>query len=148
MRHTFISGVLVVATSVLGGAQTPTRYDRAAEKVFSGTIKAVVSFAAPDGNVGVHFDLKTADGIVSVHVAPAMFIGQQNFWFYADDRLEIVGTRITEDENAAVWAKAIHKGADLLVLRSDDGTPKWDPKLDGTDGCGVNHPPLQRATER
>jgi hypothetical protein len=147
MRLTFISA-MVVASSVLLPAGAATRYDRAAEKLFSGTIKAVVSYPAPDGSVGVHFDLRTADGIVSVHVAPAMYIGGQNFWFFADDKVEIIGTRVSEDENAAILAKAIHKGSEMLVLRRDDGTPRWTPAVDGTDGCGVEHPPLQRATEQ
>ena len=147
MMRIFIS-VLVLAWSVLLSAGAPPRYDRTAEKLFSGTIKAVVSYPAPDGTVGVHFDLTTADGIVSVHVAPAMYIGGQNFWFFADDRVEIIGTRVSEDENAAIWAKAIQKGSEMLVLRNDDGTPKWSPPIDGTDGCGVNHSPLPRATEQ
>ena len=54
MRLTFISA-MVVASSVLLPAGAATRYDRAAEKLFSGTIKAVVSYPAPDGSVGVHF---------------------------------------------------------------------------------------------
>lgn len=148
MFRTFISGVLVVAPAVMVAGQAPCRYDRASETTITGTIQAVVSYQAADGSVGVHFDLKTADGLISVHVAPAMYIGQQNFWFYADDRLEIVGTRVEKGGNAAVWAKAIQKGGELLVLRGADGVPKWTPAEDGIDGCGVNHLPLPRGTER
>lgn len=148
MFRNFISGVIMVATAAMVAAQTPCRYDRAAEKTISGTIKAVVSYPAPDGSVGVHFDLKTADGLISVHVGPAMYIGQQNFWFYADDQLEIVGTRVETDGNMAVWAKAVQKGNDMLVLRGADGLPKWKPSEDGIEGCGVNHLPLPRGTER
>jgi hypothetical protein len=146
MTRSLISGVLVIASSALLAAHDSTGYDRAGETVFSGTIQAVASFRAPDGRVGVHFDLKTADGLVSVHVGPATFIGNQNFSFFADDKVEVVGTRMFEDENTAIWAKAIQKGSTLLVLRDDDGTPKWNSG-DGTDGCGVNHAPLPRATE-
>jgi hypothetical protein len=143
----YISGVLIVATSALLAGQTTARYDRAAEKTIAGTIKAVASYPTPDGAVGVHLDLATADGLVSIHVGPAMYIGQQNFWFFADDRVEIVGARVPHDDNTPFWAKAIIKGSATLVLRNDDGTPRWAPATDGTDGCGVAHPPLQRATE-
>jgi len=147
MRRPFISGILVAAASVMLAAQAPARYDRAAEKTVTGTIKALVSYAAADGSVGVHFDLKTADGIVNVHVAPAAYIGQQNAYFMADDEVTIIGARMTADGTTAIWVKAIQKGSSMLVLRADNGTPKWTPATDGTDGCGVAHPPLPRGTE-
>ena len=132
-------------------AQSSTQsasYDRTAERAIAGTIHAVVTFEDAAGTVGVHLDLQTADGLVSVHVAPAMFIGQSNFWFFADDQVEIIGTRTMHDGNFAIWAKAIQKGATVLALRNADGTPKWASAAEGADGCGVNHSPLARGTER
>ncbi|HZP49013.1 MAG TPA: hypothetical protein VFB07_10785 [Vicinamibacterales bacterium] len=148
MRRHFISAVLVVAASALAAAQSGAKYDRATEKAFSGTVKTVVSFQAPDGSVGVHFDLKTDDGkIVSVHIAPAIYVGMQNFFFFAEDKVTIVGTRSTYDGNTFITAKSIQKGSDILVLRDDAGRPKWTGD-EGIDGCGVNHIPLPRNTER
>jgi len=144
-RH-FISAALVVAAVAWAGAQV--NYDRAAEKAYSGTIKTVVSFQAADGSVGVHFDLKTDDGkIVSVHVAPALYIGMQNFFFFADDRVEIIGAKMTADNNVFIEARTIQKGSTMLVLRDANGQPKWTGD-NGIDGCGVNHFPLPRNTER
>lgn len=148
MRHV-ISGVLIVSSAVWLGAQSGTKYDRAGEKTYTGTIKTVVSFQAADNSVGVHFDLKTDDGkIVSVHVAPALYVGMQNFFFFADDQVEIVGSRVTRDGNVAIWAKSIKKGGQVLTLRGDTDTGKWNGGDDGIDGCGVNHLPLPRLTER
>ena len=147
MHRHFISAVLLVAASAVLAAQAP--YDRAAEKVVTGTIKTVVSLPAADGSVGVHFDLKTDDGkIISVHVGPALYIGMQNFYFFADDRVEIIGTRVTYDENTFIEAKSIQKGSTMLVLRDDAGKPKWSGADNGIDGCGVNHIPIPRNTER
>ena len=147
MIRKFISGALVIVASAALAAQTSSRYDLAAAKTVSGTIKAVASYPAADGSVGVHLDLKTADGMVNVHVGPAMYIGQQNFWFFADDQIEIVGARVSDAGTTSIWPKAIVKGSAMLVLRNDDGTPKWTPGTDGADGCGVAHPALPRATE-
>jgi hypothetical protein len=148
MIRPFFNGAIVLSGAVLLGAQTGTRYDRASEKTYEGTIKAVASFPTADGSVGVHLDLQTSDGkIVSVHVAPAAYIGAQNFWFFADDTIQIIGSKLIADENVSIWAKAVQKGGDVLVLRNADGTPKWTGE-DGTDGCGVTHLPLPRATER
>jgi hypothetical protein len=138
--------MLIGLTGFLG-AQTPARYDRAAEKSLAGTIKAVVSYPASDGSYGVHFDLETATGMVNVHVGPAAFIGEQNFCFFAEDKVQIVGAKVTTDGRTAYWAKAVMNGANVLVLRNEDGTPKWTPGTDGTDGCGVAHHPLARTTE-
>jgi len=147
MRRPFISAMLVaVAASTLTAAQA--KYDLADEKPYSGTIKTVVSFQAPDGSVGVHFDLKTDDGkIVSVHVGPALYIGMQNFFFFADDKVEIIGARTTADGNTFIEARTIQKGGTMLVLRDETGKPKWTGD-EGIDGCGVNHIPLPRNTER
>ena len=153
MIRTLIAGGCLVAlslgTSTAAAQSGSIAYDPAAEITLSGTIQHAVSFAAPDGSVGVHFDFKTPTGIVNVHVAPAMFIGQQNFWFFADDRLEIVGVQALIDENNSFIARSITKDdGKTLTLRRADGTPVWSPAIDGADGCGVNHPALPRGTER
>lgn len=140
-----ISGVLVLSTSAMLAAQSPPRYDRTAERVISGTIKSVGSFPAADGSVGVHIDLKTADGLVDIRVGPAMFIGQNNFWFFADDPIVVIGA-VEPESDGAIWAKAVQKGSAVLALRNDVGAPKWKPATDGIDGCGVNHLPIQRTT--
>src|SRR5205085_11011381 len=109
--------------------------------------KALASYAAPDGSVGVHFDLKTPEGMISVHVAPALYIGQQNAFYMADDQIEIIGAPSTADGHTTFWAKAIIKGSSMLVVRDAEGTPRWTPATDGTDVCGVAHAPLPRSTE-
>ena len=125
-----------------------TPYEAPAEKAVTGIITSVMGLQTPDGSSGVHMDLKTADGLVSIHVAPAAFIGEENFWFSAGDQVSVIGARMTVNGNVAIWAKAIQKGSALLVLRNADGTPKWTPAIDGPDGCGVNHAALPRMTER
>jgi hypothetical protein len=127
-----------------GAAQSPAPADTPT----AGTVKAVATFQDASGTVGVHLDLQTAEGLVSVHIAPAMFIGQSNFSFLADDQIEVIGVRTSHDGNVAIWASAIKKGSTQLVLRSADGTPKWTPATDGTDGCGIDHPALPSGTER
>jgi hypothetical protein len=122
-------------------------YNAAEEVTISGTILHLVSFAAPDGSVGVHFDLKTPAGMVNVHVAPAVFIGQSNFWFFADNEVQIVGVKAFMDGNKSFIARAVTKDGKTLTVRGADGKPAWTPASDGTDGCGVAHPALPRGTE-
>jgi|RhiMethySRZTD1v2_1073278.scaffolds.fasta_scaffold90253_2 hypothetical protein len=136
-----ISGVLVLSATAMLAAQSPSRYDRTAERAISGTIKSVGSFPAVDGSVGVHIDLKTPDGLLDIRVGPAAFIGQNNFWFFADDPIVVIGAKEPQSDGA-ILAKAIQKGSQVLVLRTDIGVPKWKPADEGIDGCGVNHLPL------
>jgi hypothetical protein len=144
MNNTCISGVLVIAASAVLAAQAPARFDRAAEAQMSGTVKVVIPLRADDGSIGVHLELRTVDAIVDVRVAPALFVGEQNFWFDAGDALVVTGA-LAEGGDAIV-AKTIQKGARVLTLRSADGTPKWVSKTEGSDGCGTIHPPMQRTT--
>ena len=128
-------------------AQSGSTYDPSAEITVTGTITHVVSFAAPDGSVGVHLDFTTSDGMLNAHVAPALYIGMQNFWFFADDRLEIVGVKSVADGNKAFIARILKKDSKVLNLRSAEGKPAWTPAIEGADGCGVAHAALPRGTE-
>jgi len=99
-------------------ASDPPDYDRAAEKAIVGTVKAVAVFPA-DGAVGVHLDLETAEGLISIHVAPAEFIGRNNFYFYMGDQVEIIGAprRLT-----ATWPSGLGRSRKARRC-SCSGTP-------------------------
>lgn len=132
--------VLVAAAAA---AQTAT-YNPAAETSVSGVIRYVISATAPDGTVGVHLELKTNDGVVRVHLAPAMFIGMNNFSFYSDDTVAVRGAKVTKAGETAIWARLIVKDGKTLVLRDDDGTPRWPrATTEDPDGCGVSHDPIR-----
>jgi hypothetical protein len=122
-----------------------TAYDRASEITVAGTISGVDSYMTPDGAVAVHFDLDTGSDLVTVHLGPAMYIGQNNFFFLKDERVAVIGARV---RGSGIWARAITKDGATLVLRNEDGTPRWVPAVDGTDGCGVNHAPVAVTTVR
>jgi hypothetical protein len=134
------------STAILAQSSSVT-YDPAGETTISGTLLHVVSLASPEG-FGVHFDLKTPTGMVNVHVAPALFIGESNFWFFADEQVEITGVKMFMDGNKSFVARSITKSdGKTLELRGPDGKPAWTPAVNGTDGCGVSHPALPRGTE-
>ena len=152
MTRTFASSGLTLALSLVASATMLAQsgsaaYDRSTEVSVTGTILHLVSLPGPDG-VGVHIDLQTPKGLLNVHVAPAMFIGASNFWFFADETITVIGSPVMLDGNNAFIAKAVQKGSAVLTLRTAEGSPKWTPGLEGADGCGINHPGLPRGTER
>jgi hypothetical protein len=145
--RSFILIMWVGSAATIGAQSRSFTYDPAAETTVTGTILHVVTFRTPDGVVGVHFDLQGPTGMINVHVAPAMYIGMNNFSFLADDQVEIAGVTVFQDGNKSFIARAIKAGGKTLALRAEDGTPAWTPAVDGTDGCGVAHPALPRGTE-
>ena len=143
-----LSSVFVVA--VVGGGSailaaqtknrpTPARYDRVMETTVGGTITQVISAVGADGTVGVHAIVATASGLVNVQIGPAMYIGTNNFSFLFGDRVAIIGAKVTQGGTTAVWARSVTKDGQTLVLRDENGTPKWTATGDDSDGCGISH---------
>jgi hypothetical protein len=139
--------LLVLGATVAASVQTENagRYDPKAERSYGGVVTSVISVASADGTVGVHLNLKTATGsVVKVHLGPAVFIGMNNFSFLVDDLILVTGADVTHGGEEAVWARQVSKGGQMLVLRSADGTPRWQfATADDPDGCGVSHDPVR-----
>src|SRR5205823_11179194 len=127
MPRLHVVGILttLLLTAALSASAQALRYDPAAETSVVGTIRYVISAPGADGTVGVHLELITAGGPLRVHVAPAMFIGMNNFWFLTDDKVAVRGAKVGRGADAAIWARQIVKDGLTLTLRDDDGTPRW-----------------------
>ena len=140
-----LSFVLSLVATVAAQAPPAGRYDATVESSYGGVVTSVVSVAGPDGSVGVHLNLKTATGtIVKVHLGPAMFIGMNNFSFFADDLILVRGAYVSHDGEVAIWARQVSKEGKTLALRGPDGAPRWtQATADDPDGCGVPHVPVR-----
>ena len=148
MMRNIAASLFVIGFAAVAAAQPasiPKQYDPSAEASFGGVVTNVIAVAGPDGTVGVHLDLKTATGTtVRVEVGPAMFIGMNNFTFYADDLILVKGAFVRHNSDLAVWARVVSKAGKTLELRSPDGTPRWPfATADDPDGCGVSHAPVR-----
>ena len=148
MMRKLLSSVFVMAVVIGGSAilaaqsnapTAPARYERSMETTVGGTITELISVFGADGAVGVHAIVKTSAGLVHVQIGPATYIGESNFFFLKDDLVAIVGAKVSRNGATDVWARSITKDGRTLVLRDEDGTPKWTPTGDDPDGCGVSH---------
>ena len=74
---------------------------------------------------GVHLELKTEKGTVSVHLGPAWFIENQDITIGPKDKIEIKGSRITYEGKPAIIAAEVKKGDSVLKLRDENGVPVW-----------------------
>jgi hypothetical protein len=143
MRKQLLAIGVVLFAATAASAQT-VAYDPSTETSISGVIRYAISAVAPDGTVGLHLEVTTSDGPVRVHVGPAMFIGMNNFSFLRDETVAIRGARVTKSGETAIWARLIVKDGKTLVLRDDDGTPRWPrATIEDPDGCGIAHAPIR-----
>jgi hypothetical protein len=134
--------VLVVAVLGIRTFAQPT-YDKGAETTVAGTVRYVLSAANTDGVVGVHLEVTTPSGPVRVALAPALFIASNNYYFFVDEQVYVVGAKVKP--TGEIWARTISKdGKNFLILRDEDGTPRWERATeDDPDGCGVSHAPIR-----
>src|SRR3954462_3385105 len=95
MSKTLAAAGAFFLLAAVATAQTIAGYDPANETSVSGIIRYVISTTGPDGQVGVHAELRTPDGPVRVHLGPALFIGMNNFSFFTDETIAIRGARVT-----------------------------------------------------
>jgi DNA/RNA endonuclease YhcR with UshA esterase domain len=101
------------------------KYDLAKETTMKGTVEAVEQHESPMGWQGVHLKLKTEAGTIEVHVGPAWFLEEKDFQFAKGDSLEVLGSRMTIENQDSLLAREIKQGEKTLVLRDARGIPVW-----------------------
>jgi hypothetical protein len=141
-----VAGALAVSAAAQSRSAAPAaQYDPSVEVSYGGIVTGVIAVTAPDGTVGVHLSLKTGTGLlVKVHVGPAMFIGMNNFSFFADDQVFVTGSLVSHGGEEALWARQVSKAGKTLTLRSEDGSPRWPyATAEDPDGCGISHDPVR-----
>jgi hypothetical protein len=74
---------------------------------------------------GVRLTVKTPDGLVSVHLGPSWYLEGQEIALAPKDMVEIVGSKITFENQPTILASEVKKGDKTLVLRDQQGFPVW-----------------------
>jgi hypothetical protein len=149
MKHVLLSLLVLAGAATIASAQSksaaPTHYDPAVEASYEGVVTGVISVTGPDGSVGVHLNVKTPTGAtLRVALGPALFIGMNNFSFFADDAIQLRGAYVKHGGDVALWAREVSKEGKTLALRGPDGAPRWPlATAEDPDGCGVSHDPVR-----
>ncbi|MBZ5705722.1 MAG: hypothetical protein LAN63_10240 [Acidobacteriia bacterium] len=104
-------------------AQGAALYNPANEVVVRGVVQEVQEFACPvsEGEMGDHLLLKTGDGVVQVHLAPARIMRSQNLKFAPGDQIEVVGSKIRFHGNDDLIAREIIRGNESITFRDSQG---------------------------
>ena len=126
---------LTASTALLaqprGGGQDAPRYDTATEATVTGTVEAVEQITERGGGRGrrglggTHLTLKTTTESLEVHLGPTAFLNEQKVAIAKGDTLEIVGSRVTVDDERVFIAKSVRKGRSVWTLRDAQGLPLW-----------------------
>jgi hypothetical protein len=106
-----------------GGGRGPRNFDPATVTTVAGEVTEVHRIEAMRGQ-GVHLELKTADGVLAVHLGPAWFLDSQALKVQKGDKLEVTGSKV-ELGGPALIAQVVKRGDASLTLRDANGIPLW-----------------------
>ena len=110
-----------------GGAP---RYDLKTETTIKGTVESIETITGAEGRGrrgvgGTHLVVKTEKDSVEVHVGPTAYLAEKRITFAKGDTLEILGSRVTVDNETFLIARQIKKGDNTWTLRDASGRPAW-----------------------
>jgi len=124
------AGVLVVLLLGMGvnfhrptPAQGADLYNPATEVVVKGVVAETRDFACPvsEGEVGSHLMLKTAEGVLQVHLAPGRIMRSQKLSFAVGDQITVIGSKVRIFGNQDLIAREITRGDESFVFRDSTG---------------------------
>ena len=95
-------------------------YNPATVETVNGSITDIISV----NTRGLHIKVKTASGIISVHLGPDWFI-KEKITLAVGDSVTATGSKVQMNGEAVIIAKTVCKGTITLQLRNDNGVPLW-----------------------
>jgi hypothetical protein len=104
------------------------RYDPATEVTVTGTVEEVKELdcaECPRGTQGTHITLQTSDQSLDVHLGPTSYLADQEFTVGKNDRIEVTGSKIKEEDAEVILARQVKKGDQTVTLRDAQGVPAW-----------------------
>ena len=102
------------------------KYNLRTVTMVKGVVETVEQMPPATGtSYGIHLELRTDSGTLSVHLGPAWFIERQNVRIEEGDIIEVKGSKITYEEVPTIIAAEVKKGNTVLKLRDKNGFPLW-----------------------
>ena len=128
----FVSGLAAIAAaqSPPAGRQGAPMYDVKTEMTIKGVVESVENVTGTGGRGrhglgGIHLVAKNDKASLAVHVGPAAYLAEKKITLAKGDTVEILGSRVTIDNEAVLIARQIKKGDDTWTLRDASGRPAW-----------------------
>lgn len=100
-------------------------YDTKTVETLSGEVVSVNKTTSIKGMpTRLSLKLKTDKETVSVHLGPEWYLEKQ-VKIEPKDTVEVKGSRVTLNGKPAIIAAEVKKGAEVLRLRDETGSPVW-----------------------
>ena len=120
-----LSVLAVVLSAFCAFAQSSPKYDPATETKLKGTVEEL-KFVPPTGAKTVaYLVIKSGTDTLQVFLCPKTFLDQMGATFKPQDKVEVTGSKVTQDGAELFLAREVDKGDDMLTLRFKDGKPAW-----------------------
>ena len=117
--------IVAVVLSASAFAQSPPKYDPATETKLKGTVEEL-KFVPPTGaKTFAYLVIKSGTDTLQVFLCPKTFLDQMGATFKPQDKVEVTGSKVTQDGADLILAREVDKGDDMLTLRFKDGKPAW-----------------------
>jgi hypothetical protein len=123
IRKTFLL-LAVGFLAIAGLAQSPPKYDPAAETKLKGTVEEF-KFVPASGKPTGYLVVKSGQETVQIFLGPKSFLDDMGASFKLADAVEITGCKVKQDGADLILAREVVKGDDTLTLRFKDGKPAW-----------------------
>jgi formylmethanofuran:tetrahydromethanopterin formyltransferase len=126
--------VLVLLTTTFALAQEsdrPSGYDVSTEVTIQGVVDQVDLQECCGDRAGLHLAVRVGELLYEVHLGPSEFVASKNFSFLCDDRVTVVGSKLTGFEPPTVLAREISVNDRTLTLRDAAGRPLWVARKPG-----------------
>jgi hypothetical protein len=102
------------------------KYNPKTVTMVKGVVETVEQMPPATGtSYGIHLELRTDSGMLSVHLGPAWFIERENIRIEEGNIIEVKGSKITYEEVPTIIAAEVKKGKTVLKLRDKNGFPVW-----------------------
>ena len=121
---------VVMAQTPRTGREVSPMYDVKTETTLTGTVEGVETVTGSGGRGrrnlgGIHLTVRNEKETVEVHVGPTAYLTEKGITLFKGDTIEVLGSRVTIDEESVVIARQIKKGDNTWVLRDGAGRPLW-----------------------
>jgi len=109
-------------------AQGAALYNPATEDIVKGVVQEEQDFDCPvsEGELGSHLMLKTAQGVLQVHLAPTRLMSKRSLSYSAGDLIEVRGSRIQLAGMNGIIAREITRGNETVTFRDGQGKLQID----------------------
>lgn len=119
--------VPTVALAQRGRGSVSSRiYDPQTVETVSGRVISIEQVARGAGsNYGIHLELQTDHGTLSVHLGPQEYLRRHGVTIAPHDSIKVTGSRVTLRGEPVLIAAQIRKGNRTVLLRNALGVPLW-----------------------